>query len=148
MFYFYIHIKHATRPLGLRNSDNKIIAATCNRKWRRKMNEVICKIQRGFCWSRQMLENIVGFDSLARMLGCEGYRAFIALFDFCCAFPSLGHVYLFAVLEAKGFPLGFINIVKLLYRHCCSFGGSGNACKFLVCYMWSAPGLPPEWAHL
>ena len=97
-----IRAPEATRPLGLRNSDNKIIAATCNRKWRRKMNEVISKSQRNFCWSRQMLENIVDVDSLARMRGCEGHRAFIALFDFCFAFPSLGHVYLFAVLEAKG----------------------------------------------
>ena len=126
-----IRAPEATRPLGLRNSDNKIVAATCNRQWRRKLNDVVCSIQRGFCWSRQMLENIVDVDSLARILGCEGYKAFIALFDFCCAFPSLGHVFLFAMLKAKGFPEGFICIVKQLYRHCCSFGSSGNVCQFL-----------------
>ena len=126
-----IRAPEATRPLGLRNSDNKIVAATCNRQWRRKLNDVVCSIQRGFCWSRQMLENIVDVDSLARILGCEGYEAFIALFDFCCAFPSLGHVFLFAMLKAKGFPEGFICIVKQLYRHCCSFGSSGDVCQFL-----------------
>ena len=61
----------------------------------------------------------------------EDLKAFFAFWDFCCAFPSVGHLGLFACIEAYGFPSGFCALVKGMYHMC--FAYSANAgCMMLL----------------
>jgi hypothetical protein len=120
-----------TRPLGLRNSDNKLICAASNRAWRRTMPKKLSWVQRGFCYSRQLVENVVDVDSDSRTMSNLEFRAFLALWDFECAFPSVGHLWLFTVLEAYGFPFGFICLVKSVYFMCFSYQTHGGSMLLL-----------------
>ena len=96
------------------------------------MNCVLHKIQNGFCFSRQLLGNVVDLDSLARILSNMGFKAFLALFDFGNAFPSVGHEWLHEVLRAKGFPIGLRYLVKQLYFMSACYGTAG--CKLM--FLW------------
>jgi hypothetical protein len=121
----------ATRPLGLKNSDNKVICRVNSRCWRRAMMENTCDIQRGFTWSRQLVANVVDMDSAARCLSNLGFHAWLAAFDFGTAFPSVGHVWLFSVLHSRNFPLDFVNKVAAKYHFCVSKFGSNGILVFL-----------------
>eukprot|EP00959_Pyramimonas_sp_CCMP1952_P253573 5298017-Pyramimonas_sp.AAC.1 len=54
------------RPLGLKNTDVKIITGTIVRRLSRALPEVVCKIQRGFVPSRNFGNNIVELDGASR----------------------------------------------------------------------------------
>ena len=56
-----------TRPLTLKNDDNKIIAATLNQSAKSVLKQGACWIQRGFVPARQLVDNVVDVDSAARL---------------------------------------------------------------------------------
>ena len=71
-----------------------------------------------------MIEHVLDLDTKARICGMtaiSGIRAgnfvcpVLALFDFAAAFPSVAHLWLFAVLAARGCPGGFINLIRQMY---------------------------------
>ena len=57
-----------------------------------------------FLEGRNILENILDMDLAALEAICRGGDDCIILFDFAAAFPSLGHEYMWAALEAMGIP--------------------------------------------
>ena len=89
------------RPIGLKNTDNKIIGGICNWKLRRGASKSICRIQRGFVFGRNFLNNIVDLDTASRCYALEhwGLMPILAAFDFGTAFPSLSQDWLFLVLR-------------------------------------------------
>ena len=58
-----------TRPLGLKNSDNKTVSAVMTRSMARSMKALTHRTQRGFVPDRQMLTNVVDLDAAGRIMG-------------------------------------------------------------------------------
>ena len=56
-----------TRPLGLKNSDNKAITAVCTQKMREPMQASTHPSQNGFVPGRQLTRNVLDLDSAARI---------------------------------------------------------------------------------
>jgi hypothetical protein len=61
----------------------------------------------------------------------EHPMAVLVLFDQATAFPSVFHDFIFAVLSALGFPLGFLNLCKALYHMVSAYTTVGNSVQFL-----------------
>ena len=91
-----------TRPLGMKNSDNKTIAACTNQKIKR------IKLQNGLIYLRNFLNNVVSIDAMARVYSMDTslYLPLIALWDFGAAFPSVLHAWLLKVLITVRLPDG------------------------------------------
>ena len=113
-----------TRPLGLKNTDNKTIAGAVNNSIAQKVSEWADDQQNGFTIGRQGVNNPVTLDARARAadhLAASDANLPIALhpallfFDFCAAVPSVAHALIFLVLEAIGLPRGLTNYFKSLY---------------------------------
>ena len=115
-----------TRPLGLKNCDNKVVAGVVNHVSRTALSSNASRLQRGFVPDRQMIENVLDLDTAARIYGARGHEDFeqgelstlcplISLWDLMAAFPSVKHGWLFVVIENAGFPSGWINIIKAMY---------------------------------
>ena len=81
----------ATRPLFLKNLDNKIIAAVANHKFKQPLAESACSLQRGFVQGRNFVNNIVELDVDPRVNGMnpELFLPCTAFFDCGAAFPSV-----------------------------------------------------------
>ena len=105
------------RPIGLKNCDNKLICTADNRAIRKEVSDQACEIQRGFLVLRQLIANVVDVDTWSRIMA--------ALFP-DSALPSVDQPWIFLMLEAYGFPLGFARLVRALY--CCgaSFDSQGH----------------------
>ena len=52
-----------TRPLSLKNSDNKIVAGSTNITIRNVVAKHTTRVQRGFTVGRQLVENVLDIDS-------------------------------------------------------------------------------------
>ena len=77
------------------------------------------------------MEHVTDLDSAGRILSNEELKAFFAFWDFSCAFPSVWHLWLLAVLEAYGFPEGFVCMVRSMYSMCFAYMSRGGALLFL-----------------
>ena len=149
-----------TRPIGLKNSDNKTIAGTINHSLKPIINDNACKLQRGFIAGRSFLNNIVDLDSFARLFSYpskgEGGKSdgtaevsirfppagvscrnncllpILCFFDFAAAFPSILHDYLLAILSLIGLPSGQRNAIHSFYHLCVSFLMNGNQLMFFT----------------
>ena len=104
-----------TRLLALKNADNKIIATVANSKIKATLTRRSNDLQRGFIAGRSFLRNVVELDTHARTLTNDRAPSdlpCLAFFDFAAAFASICHDWIFAVLEASGWPVGFVNVIK------------------------------------
>jgi len=83
------------------------------------------QMQRGFCRGRQLATNVVDLDAFGRVFN-EKYPGpwspqdvhnfpVMALYDFCNAFPTIIHEWLFLVLRTIGLPTPFLQAFKWLY---------------------------------
>ena len=103
--------------------------------------------QRGFCPGRQFCLNIVELDAFQRVYDCiansstlsSGFEAaecpVLALFDMCNAFPSIAHVWLFAVLRCLKISSEIINIILHLYSNCAAYScgiGTGDLLFYVL----------------
>jgi len=123
-----------TRPLALKNSDNKVIAGAYNWAVRRQVSKKANHLQRGFIVDRQLLDNVIDLDSHARIAGMlhpDDFPA-VALFDFAAAFPSLAHKWIFLAIYFCGFPAGFIAIVEANYSLVFMFIALGGQLHMLL----------------
>jgi len=116
----------STRPLSLKNTDNKSICAVLNRKIRHPIRTAACKIQRGFIVGRNFVDNIVDLDTVARIYGMNplSLLPLLALYDFGAAFPSVIHQWLFLCLQFAGIPEGMMNIFYEMYSFVAALGYS------------------------
>jgi endonuclease/exonuclease/phosphatase family metal-dependent hydrolase len=128
-----------TRPLNLKNTDNKTITGAVMDGYRRAMKSSTHKSQRGFVPDRHLIENVIDLDSASRIFAFQNSShpklsklpAILAFWDFAAAFPSVFHKFIFAVLEARGFPLGFIDFIKSLYFFNAAYYSDGGSFIFL-----------------
>ena len=87
-----------TRPLAMKNSDNKIVGSVLNDKLKPILSKQTCKLQRGFVPGRQLIENVLDLDTASRIHSIQSSPAMlpvIALWDFAAAFPSILHAWIF-----------------------------------------------------
>ena len=52
-----------TRPLNIKNTDNKTVAGVINNKWKPIIKHNIVSTQRGFVPDRQLVQNVVDLDT-------------------------------------------------------------------------------------
>ena len=128
-----------TRPLGLRNTDNKTIAACANWSMKKTISVGASRLQNGFIFHRNFLNNIVNLDAAARVYSMDTSKLLpiIALFDFGAAFPSVLHQWLWRVLRAVGLPLGAIDLGWSLYWFVMWFGKINNAVTHFLFMIFS-----------
>ena len=132
-----------TRPIGLKNTDNKIIIGTSVHKFKRSMQINTHKNQRGFVPGRFLVHNALDLDSAGRILAMHAVKhnhssdvlkkvlACLAFFDFAAAFPSMVHGWIFAVLGFQKFPRGVFNLIKTLYKNNGAFSTMTGQLVFL-----------------
>ena len=104
-----------TRPIALKNSDNKIICGVANNIIKHGIAKRANYIQRGFVTGRLFTENIVDLDTTSRTFSNiepVSNIPVICTFDFAAAFPSVNHSWILRILRASGFPDGFCNLVR------------------------------------
>eukprot|EP00972_Heterocapsa_arctica_P065067 9604690-Heterocapsa_arctica.AAC.1 len=56
-----------TRPLSLKNSDNKLACSVLNFKFKAPLATGACLAQRGFVPGRQLVSNVVDLDAYGRI---------------------------------------------------------------------------------
>ena len=119
-----------TRPLSLKNSDNKLACTVLNRKLRQPLSVHACSLQRGFVPGRQLVANVVDLDTHARVHGMQSDvsdHSVLSLFGFAAAFPSLGHSWIFACLLAFGVPEGAADLIGSIYHFNIALAAVGGA---------------------
>jgi len=136
-----------TRPISLKNADNKIVTSVEIRCMRAGAQSSTHKTQNGFVPGRIFLNNVLDLDSASRIYSMHfiksGHNAFnhpalipiLAFFDFAAAFPSVAHAWIRLVLVARGLPQGFINFILGLYSHNLAFYVVEGAHKFAFCFL-------------
>ncbi len=143
-----------TRPLSLKNSDNKTITACINHASIHTVAQGTHHSQRGFVPGRQLLQNVVDLDYHARHVGLmvHGHNAaavptigldsplfrlaLLAFFDFATAFPSVAHAWLFLVVQFSNPPKWFHNFIKVLYSINSTYSMDVEGKHFMF-YIWS-----------
>ena len=104
------------RPLTLKNSSNKLVAAAAAASVRQVLVLKAAPTQRGFVPGRQLGMNILDIDTEARITGLRGRAEsrmpLLLLFDYAQAFPSMYHDWLHHALLCMALPRGFRNLFK------------------------------------
>ena len=88
-----VRLPSETRPLALKNSDNKVVCAVANQRIKLPLARAARSAQRGFIAGRNFCTNALEMDSYARCLSVAPQamqdQPAMLLFDFGSAFPSL-----------------------------------------------------------
>ena len=120
-----------TRPLGCKNTDNKTVAGVVNPSISRAIAKYAESSQNGFISWRQAVNSIVTLDAQARIQDhIAGHKdippihkiPIMPLYDFCAAFPSIAHDFMFIIFTALGLPEGLLAFLKALYTNNRCFG--------------------------
>lgn len=96
-----------TRPLGLMNSDAKVVQAAVAHSLSEHVAPHARGEQRGFVRHRHLAQNVLDMDTRMRI---EGHRNSLfsfptaVFFDFTVAFPSVDHEFLFMAMARCGIP--------------------------------------------
>ena len=118
----------ATRPISLKNTDNKIIVGVAVSKLTPAAKINTHHTQNGFVGGRNFLKNVLDLDSVARIMsmlfGFRGHSAhtetssipIMPLFDFEAAFPSVAHEWLWLVLKYRKIPISFQRLFWSIYK--------------------------------
>ena len=138
-----------TRPLAMKCTDNKAVCASTCYALSPVTRSCTSALQRA-CPGRQLGQNIIELDVESRVLAmrCLDSRethsmegnipphqvarlACLMLFDFAAAFPSVFHAWIFLVLKFIKAPIGFVNLVKTLYKGNEAYLKSGSSMQWL-----------------
>jgi hypothetical protein len=141
-----------TRPLTLKQGDNKHVAATLNFCISPAVVDGAIDTQRGFIYERQLAQNIVDLDFYGRKhafqfrseydsreagliviptLGVAAALPLLVLYDFASAFPSVAHAWLFAVLRAIRLWSAYLKAIRRLYTGNKAYASKGGILVFM-----------------
>ena len=128
-----------TRPLGLKNTDNKTIAGVTNNAMKHPIAKSANKLQNGFVVGRTFLNNVTLLDTTARgySMCCPQLRPIIALFDFIAAFPSVLHEWLFLILDVCELSVGMFSICTSMYWLAQGVGRLCGLQTMFLYWIWS-----------
>ena len=91
--------------------------------------------------------NSLELDAHARVNGMAELASATPLlisFVFAAAFPLLAHAWLFAVVAASGWSLGFVETVTAIYTMNFTFASAGGNVQFLFfCIVWGSARMSP-----
>ncbi len=128
------------RTLFLSNTDNKSFAGAINIKIIEPVLEISPACQRGFCPGRQFTLNIVVLDTFTRIFNqISGYDSaadigdcpVTALYDICNAFPTIAHLWLFAVLSCIRLNPLVYRLIQMLFYNSEAFSYGTGTGEFL-----------------
>ena len=130
-----------TRPISMKNTDNKLIVATNVRALEPQYQQLTHWCQNGFCKGRNFLNNLLDIDSAARIYSmnynseCKNSNPsnIPAIFssDFEAAFPSMLQKWLWLVLEHRGLPQDYIRLFQGVYHRACAVF-KHNGIKYVI----------------
>jgi len=117
-----------TRPLSMKNTDNKIIVASNVHMLEPQYQKITHKSQNGFTKGRNFLNNCLDLDAAARIFsmifesvcGCPMNPSNLPLlcaFDFEAAFPSVIHCWIWLVLKVRKLPDHYIKLFMGIYQN-------------------------------
>ena len=144
-----------TRPLSLKNTDNKIIVAANVRKLEPQYQKLAHVTQNGFTKERNFLNNCVDLDAAARIFSMvfEAICGFpldpsnlplLCAFDFEAAFPSVIHCWIWLVLKIRRLPDHYIYLFQGIYSKASATfhheGKSYTIIEFLSGVLQGCPG--------
>ena len=89
----------STRPLNLKNTDNKLVSAFVNHPLSRSLSRNASRSQNGFIPGKDFVSNVLLVDAYSRALAlaCSQLTgACMVALDLVTAFPLLAHSFLFA----------------------------------------------------
>lgn len=123
----------ATGPLGIMNTERKIVQHVVNRDWTPHVTAHSHRAQRAFVAQRNLLANVAELDTEMwfRALGAEVHQLpCVIFFDFIVAFPSADHCFLMDSLLDAGLRPAHFNSSRACAtpRPCGWRGGTGSGC--------------------
>ena len=116
----------STRPLCMKNCDNKIIASANCIALNPDFTRITHKTQNGFTQGRKFLNNLVDVDSASRMYSMLYDHLdstspedipIAGAYDFEAAFPSVIHEWIWLVLHRRKMPPDYIRVFQSLYKN-------------------------------
>jgi len=115
-----------TRPLSLKNTDNKIIVATNVKALEPQYKQMTHRCQNGFVAGRSFLNNLLDIDSASRIYSmcyhseCSNRNPsnipVIATYDYEAAFPSVKQKWIWKVLKHRRLPDEYIKLFQGIYH--------------------------------
>ena len=104
------------RPISLMNVDVKILTRLIAGRVEGTLKEFIGEEQLAFVKGRNITEGTRLIDYVIEDCKNKNEPAIVVAFDFCKAFDSIAHAYLWKLLEHLGYPHELINMIKTLYN--------------------------------
>uniref|UniRef100_A0A669DIK2 Reverse transcriptase domain-containing protein n=1 Tax=Oreochromis niloticus TaxID=8128 RepID=A0A669DIK2_ORENI len=105
------------RPICLLNNDYKILAQIFAKRLKAVLNDITDETQSGFMANRHISNNIrLVFDLIDYADLCRD-DSFILFVDFCKAFDTIEHGFIFQALDKFGFGSYFQNAIKTMYKN-------------------------------
>ena len=109
------HLVDHQRPLGINNTDNRLIANIYLLCILGAVQDLVDPAQKMFLPGRHMTDHIRMFNDLFYTAVNQDDDFFLFFFDNVKAFDSMHHDYIHAVLGKQGFPLWFLHAVANLF---------------------------------
>ncbi|KAL3688299.1 hypothetical protein R1sor_014608 [Riccia sorocarpa] len=104
----------ALRPITLLSTVYKLFAKLIAARLAFILPSLVSVQQQGFVAGRSVYNNVLTFTLLHEILKRERRTASFLMIDFARAFDSLRHDFLFLGLEALGFSVRFVTLIKAL----------------------------------
>ena len=105
------------RPLGINNTDNRIIANAFLYCTLEAIQVLVDPAQKMFLPGRQLTDHVRMFNELFYTSLFDKTDFFLLFLDNIKAFDSLFHDYILAVLTKQGFPIWFLHAITNLLRN-------------------------------
>ena len=115
-----------TRPLSMKNSDNKLIVATNVKTLEPQYKLITSKCQNGFVAGKNFLNNLLDLDSAGRIYSMKYHSECtnlnpsniptLATYDYEAAFPNLIQKWIWLVLKHRKLPEDFIRLFQGIYH--------------------------------
>lgn len=103
------------RPISVINLIPKLITKILSNRLRAKLPDLISSSQTAFIRGRQISENFVATRETLHHIMHEGKPAIFIKIDFKKAFDSIEWPFLIRVMEARGFPMRWINWMRAIW---------------------------------
>lgn len=104
------------RPITLLNVNYKILSLLFARCLRKDLSEIMNQTETGFMNNSLISCNIKFILDFIYYSEFDDSGALILFLDFCKAFHSVEHQFLFQSLQTFGFGERFVSFVKMLYK--------------------------------
>jgi len=134
-----------TRPLSLKNTDNKIIVATNVKSLEPQYKQITHRCQNGFVGGRNFLNNLLDLDSAGRIYSMKYHSEcsnrnpsnipVLPTYDFEAAFPHVKQAWVWKVLKHRRLPDDYIHLFQGIYHMASGVVRHNNAFITILLYL-------------